>query len=309
MPQLNRKTLLRIRTRGQTPGVLATSLPNTKIDQWLVRIANGSQVGLLALAVFGYFYTVLPVYQKSLLDEEIAKKTLELNHKDADLVVRTDEIRKKDAELASKQRELEQRSAEVAALSLSAVQLKSALVQKQGEVGVLRSNLNDQYAELRVRLLQEFQQLGARLCSFPTLATDSFSSCLIQRVIPSAGLARWTAEDIDLMKHLALDQQATAERAWSSYLEGRRVEQQKVETLRTQAEIECTELKQSPEYADQLKRRFIELECDSRKAKASGEALQLSLKNYVNPEGVTREQLFAIAKKFAATPASRRSAP
>lgn len=43
------------------------------------KLAAVAQVLMLVLVGFGYWYTVLPVYQKSLLDEEIAKKTIELN--------------------------------------------------------------------------------------------------------------------------------------------------------------------------------------------------------------------------------------
>ena len=53
-----------------------------RVDKWFARAAHASQVLLLFLGVFGYFYTVLPVYQKSLLDEEIAQKTMELRAKE-----------------------------------------------------------------------------------------------------------------------------------------------------------------------------------------------------------------------------------
>jgi predicted nucleotidyltransferase len=35
-------------------------------------------MGVLLLALFGYFYTVRPIYQKELLDEQIAEKEMEL---------------------------------------------------------------------------------------------------------------------------------------------------------------------------------------------------------------------------------------
>ncbi|EAQ6521907.1 hypothetical protein EEP00_16395, partial [Salmonella enterica] len=38
-----------------------------------------SQFVLVAFAIFGYFYTVRPIYQKELLSEDIAKKEVELN--------------------------------------------------------------------------------------------------------------------------------------------------------------------------------------------------------------------------------------
>lgn len=47
-------------------------------DPWFLRAANISQALLLVLAVFGYFYSVRPAFQKELLGEEIAAKELEL---------------------------------------------------------------------------------------------------------------------------------------------------------------------------------------------------------------------------------------
>lgn len=48
-------------------------------DKQLSRGSHIAQIVLVILAVFGYFYTVLPVYQNKLLNEQIAKKGLELS--------------------------------------------------------------------------------------------------------------------------------------------------------------------------------------------------------------------------------------
>lgn len=45
---------------------------------WLANLSHVSQVGLLILAGFGYFYTVQPLYTKALLEESIAKYEMEL---------------------------------------------------------------------------------------------------------------------------------------------------------------------------------------------------------------------------------------
>lgn len=47
-------------------------------DRWLDRAAQISQLGLLAAAVFGFYYTVIPLYEKAALDEELAKTKAEL---------------------------------------------------------------------------------------------------------------------------------------------------------------------------------------------------------------------------------------
>jgi len=48
------------------------------IDKLLSRASHVAQIVLVAVAVFGYFYTVVPVYQKELLSEEISQKEIEL---------------------------------------------------------------------------------------------------------------------------------------------------------------------------------------------------------------------------------------
>ncbi|ENZ9778511.1 hypothetical protein ACHEMN_003125 [Escherichia coli] len=47
---------------------------SNKVDVFLSRVSHVSQFVLVAFAIFGYFYTVRPIYQKELLSEEIAKK-------------------------------------------------------------------------------------------------------------------------------------------------------------------------------------------------------------------------------------------
>ncbi|EEC7124806.1 hypothetical protein T001_001757 [Salmonella enterica subsp. diarizonae] len=52
---------------------------SNKIDVFLSRVSHVSQFVLVAFAIFGYFYTVRPIYQKEVLSEDIAKKEVELN--------------------------------------------------------------------------------------------------------------------------------------------------------------------------------------------------------------------------------------
>lgn len=58
------------------------------------------------LGVFGYFYTVLPVYQKSLLDEEIAQKTLQLREQEKQVIALNIEISQKQADVIAKGRQV-----------------------------------------------------------------------------------------------------------------------------------------------------------------------------------------------------------
>ena len=48
------------------------------LDTWLQRLSHIAQVGLFIFSVGTIYYTVIPLYQKSLLDEAIAQKEVEL---------------------------------------------------------------------------------------------------------------------------------------------------------------------------------------------------------------------------------------
>lgn len=55
----------------------APPVSTSKIDIYLSRVGNLTQVGVLALAIFGYFYTVVPVFQNQKLQEDNAKLEIE----------------------------------------------------------------------------------------------------------------------------------------------------------------------------------------------------------------------------------------
>lgn len=56
-----------------------------RLDAWLLRISHFSQFGLFLFTVGAIYFTVIPLYQKALLDEALAKKEVEL--KDANLAL------------------------------------------------------------------------------------------------------------------------------------------------------------------------------------------------------------------------------
>lgn len=55
----------------QTPSTHAAA--DKRFDLWLVRGASLSQVILSAATIFGFWFTVIPLYQKAALDEQLAK--------------------------------------------------------------------------------------------------------------------------------------------------------------------------------------------------------------------------------------------
>jgi hypothetical protein len=50
----------------------------SRTDLWLQRISHVSQFGLFLFTIGAIYYTVIPLYQKALLDEQIARKEMEL---------------------------------------------------------------------------------------------------------------------------------------------------------------------------------------------------------------------------------------
>lgn len=56
-----------------------TELIQSNFDKWLHRFSLLSQCGLFMLTAWTIYYTVIPLYSKAILEEEVAKKTIELN--------------------------------------------------------------------------------------------------------------------------------------------------------------------------------------------------------------------------------------
>lgn len=48
------------------------------VDVWLPRISHFSQFGLFVITIGGFYFTVLPLYQKAVLEEVIAQKEVQL---------------------------------------------------------------------------------------------------------------------------------------------------------------------------------------------------------------------------------------
>lgn len=85
----------RIAPRRQRPQTFILQAPQPhKLDVWLPRLANFTQVALLALTACGFYFTVLPLYQKALLDEAFARKEVELKQVTAALDAKYGQLRR-----------------------------------------------------------------------------------------------------------------------------------------------------------------------------------------------------------------------
>lgn len=65
--------------RSPSPTAAPLSAPApVNIDIWLQRLSHISQLGLFIFTVGAIYFTVIPLYQNALLDEQIARKEIEL---------------------------------------------------------------------------------------------------------------------------------------------------------------------------------------------------------------------------------------
>lgn len=62
------------------------------LDRWLPRISHISQLGLFILTIGALYFTVIPLYQKALLEEAIAQKEVELKIATAALTAQKVEV-------------------------------------------------------------------------------------------------------------------------------------------------------------------------------------------------------------------------
>ena len=67
--------------------------PLNPLDVWLVRASHVAQFGLFLITAGTIYFTVIPLYQKALLDEQIARREIELNRIQDELDVAYKKIR------------------------------------------------------------------------------------------------------------------------------------------------------------------------------------------------------------------------
>lgn len=252
-------------------------MPVPFIDRALRRIANASQLGLLALAVFGYFYTVVPVYEKTLLDEEIAKKTLELNSKEA-------QLRSKNEELAE--------------LNATVEMARNTLRRSQTEVGMLKGTVREQYAELRPRLIREFQLLGSKLCKLRSIPEGSFSACVREKVMTTVNLAPLTGSDRKLLQELVDSQNADIHTSWSEFQGAIETRKRDAEARKKQLTQKCDQLRASDGYKDFNDKISIDLECSSDLSRSHSEFIKIDIDSLYSGEDFLASRLGKIASEF-----------
>jgi hypothetical protein len=83
MPRRFRKNILRPQAKRESTNA---SRPSQAIDIWLSRGSSIAQIFGVGIALAGIFYTVIPLYQKAAVDEQLARRESELKDVEEKLV-------------------------------------------------------------------------------------------------------------------------------------------------------------------------------------------------------------------------------
>lgn len=124
----------------------AISSKRKSVD-WLSSINVAAQVGLLLLAIFGYFYTVRPFYSKALLEEQIAERELELKKIRSDIDGASLLLARKKVEVDQLQTMYAGASARLMAAQKNIANLGKNLLAKQSELALLGAKHSDLYSK------------------------------------------------------------------------------------------------------------------------------------------------------------------
>lgn len=290
-PRMTFTHRLRLRQRLRLNGQPSAPVSPTKTDVFLSRAANASQLGLLALAVFGYFYTVLPVYQKSLLDEEIAKKSIELNRKEA-------ELSKRDDEIATQAATLEKLNAAVSSA-------QQRLTKSQIEIGQLRGAVQTQYSELQPRLVYEFQLLSSKLCKLSQVPDGGFSACVREKVLPTVNLAALTQSDRALLGQLVDAENDAIHASWKDFVSTISKRRQEAQEQKTKLAGECERMKASADYGDRMKKISIDYQCRRDDSNTQFALSKIQIDELFTGERFISSAMENIKKRFYAKTSSR----
>jgi hypothetical protein len=124
-------------------------IKSEKFDIWLGRFSHIAQIILVCVAVFGYFYTIRPIYQNQLLSEDIAKKELELRKiiKELDYNKNSLQIIKDSIKIITNAKDelIKKLRSEYFKLSGRTIQLEDEFIKKEKIIGIVAKDLMKVY--------------------------------------------------------------------------------------------------------------------------------------------------------------------
>lgn len=128
------------------------------LSKFLQNLANISQVLLVCLAFFGYFYTVRPIYQKDLLEEKVAKKELQLS----ELMKGVEQAKREKTMLINENADLHKKNREMRLVVKDLMKEKESLANQMTQLKTTLSTLNNSYnkirTDLRINVMKFFRE-------------------------------------------------------------------------------------------------------------------------------------------------------
>lgn len=150
-------------------------------DTWLQRLSHLSQFGLFLFTVGTIYFTVIPLYQKALLDEAIAKKEI-------DLIEATKAVTVKERELAVAQTALLKKTKELDSTTnaLAQAELKVYVQRRGSELGTFIHFVSAECSGLLIRLPKGAELKPREKAQFEELLDLSPDKCLEKNFRESA---------------------------------------------------------------------------------------------------------------------------
>lgn len=277
----------------------------TSIDVLLQRLANGSQLALVLLALFGYFYTVLPVYQKALLDEDIAKKTLEL--RDMNDRIQNAEIllKSKEMEVTAMLKQINElkETADTTRQNLSRALAEATAARRnqdraEAEAGLLRETFELTYQQLLPRLLREFQSLSISKCKVLSNSDDRFTDCVEHQVLTSPSLNAFEQADKNRLVETLRQKSAQIETSLADFTSQSLMKRQKIDEQVKAAQSHCEQIKNVEDYKDQMKKISIDYQCNRELIDASSQLNKLDFEELFSRDKLLASLMSEVVKDF-----------
>lgn len=147
----------------------------SKNDIWLLRLAHLSQVGLLALGLFGYFYTVRPVFQTQLLQEEVAQLEIDKTNSEKTLESLFKQETKVRGEIQTLHNKLTLARNDRERLSFEIENLRKNEIVLRNHLKTLNRNLQLTLTELDISRWRIFIQNFSLIATFTSIKTESLA--------------------------------------------------------------------------------------------------------------------------------------
>ena len=281
-----------VQTTASVPLAVGASSLRSLTDLVLPRVAHMSQFALVVLAFVGYVFTVLPVYQKSLLDEDIAKKTLELR-------VMEGNISKKEALLASKSSELTNMSERFNQLRGDVNTTRQGLGQAKAEVEKLRGVVDFQYSSLRYWNMRSIREDTLQTCKMSSSKDAGFAECLLKRVLDDSSLKQiLSPDDLTRLQRIVKSKIPQIQSATAEFWAGNARKKQQVQLQAKRVLDRCEQLRRMEDYKDAIKKISTERQCSLERAGIDGDLEQIKREESFANQTILHSPLLEIMGEF-----------